>query len=77
VHIRNHDLHTQYGLLAAVQVDKVNSQVAADLVSTLVDWKAFDEDRQQLMLGQLMRIAALGDQISLNVMQLVQQAIEE
>jgi hypothetical protein len=60
-----------------MQVDKVNSQVAADLVSTLVDWEAFAEDRQQLMLEQLKRIATLGDQISEDVMELVQQAIEE
>lgn len=55
----------------------MNPQVAADLVSTLVDWEAFDEDRQQLMLAQLKRIAALGEQISEDVMEVVQQAIEE
>ena len=59
-----------------MQVDKFNPQMAARLVSTLVDWEAFDEDRQQLMLAQLKRIAAV-QQVSEDVMELVQQAIEE
>lgn len=62
-------------LLLRLQVDKVNPQMAARLVSTLVDWEAFDEDRQQLMLAQLKRIAALQEDVSDDVMELVQQAI--
>lgn len=60
-----------------LQVDKVNSQMAARLVDTLVDWEAFDEDRQQLMLTQLKRIAALGNQVSEDVMELVELALED
>lgn len=62
---------------ATLQVDKVNSQMAARLVDTLVDWEAFDEDRQQLMLAQLKRIAALGNQVSEDVMELVELALED
>jgi aminopeptidase N len=60
-----------------LQIDKVNSQVASDLVSTLVDWEAFDEDRQQLMLAQLQRLDALGDQLSEDVRQLLEQALPD
>lgn len=60
-----------------VQVDKVNTQVAASLVTTLVDWEAFDEDRQQLMLAQLKRFTALGDKVSEDVMEVVRQAIRD
>lgn len=62
--------------MACLQVDKVNSQVAADLMHTLVDWHAFDKARQGLMLAQLKRIAALRHEVSQDVMELVQQAIE-
>lgn len=59
------------------QVDKVNTQMAAGLVTTLVTWVAFDEDRQQLMLAQLNRFEALGDKVSEDVMEVVRQAIRE
>lgn len=55
----------------------MNSQVASDLVSTLVDWEAFDEDRQQLMLAQLQRLDALGDQLSEDVRELLEQALPD
>jgi hypothetical protein len=49
--------------------------MAASLVTTLVDWEAFDEDRQQLMLAQLKRFIALEDNVSEGVMEVVRQAI--
>lgn len=51
--------------------------MASDLVSTLVDWEAFDEDRQQLMLAQLQRLDALGDQLSEDVRELLEQALPD
>jgi aminopeptidase N len=66
---------TSYVPVLRLQVDEVNTQMAASLVTTLVDWEAYDEDRQQLMLAQLKRLAALGDTVSDDVMEVVRQAI--
>lgn len=63
------------GVLLPLQVDKVNTQVASDLVETLVGWEAFDEVRQQLMVAQLTRIAAAGP--SEDVMEAVRLALDE
>lgn len=53
----------------------MNTQVASDLVETLVDWEAFDEVRQQLMVAQLRRIAAAAP--SEDVMEEVRLALDE
>lgn len=62
-------------MLLPLQVDKVNTRVASDLVEMLVDWEAFDEVRQQLMVAQLRRIAAAGP--SEDVMEAVRLALDE
>lgn len=55
----------------------MNTQVAANLVSTLVDWEAYDEDRQQLLLAQLKRFTASGAEVSEDVLEVVRQAVRD
>ena len=50
-----------YRILADVvmKLNAVNPQIAARLVSPLIQWKRFDASRQRLMKAQLEHIAAL------------------
>lgn len=43
---------------AVMQLDKLNAQVAARMVSGFTRWKKYDEGRQKLMRAQLERIVA-------------------
>ena len=55
-----HDLSgAGYAFLAArvLELDGINPQVAARMVSPLSRWRRYDESRQELMRKQLQRIA--------------------
>jgi aminopeptidase N len=41
---------------AVLEIDQINAQVAARLVSAFTRWKLFDPARQELMKAQLERI---------------------
>ena len=52
-----------YQLLAdhVIQLNAINTQIAARLLTALTPWRRYDAGRQRLMCGQLQRIAATPD----------------
>ncbi|XP_024529079.1 puromycin-sensitive aminopeptidase [Selaginella moellendorffii] len=65
-----------YEFLAEVtlQLDKMNSQMASRMVSSLSRWKRFDEGRQSLAKAQLERIAKT-DGLSENVFEIASKSL--
>ncbi|TDO08680.1 MULTISPECIES: aminopeptidase N [Halomonas] len=64
-----------YRLLAdtVIELNRLNPEIAARLVTPLTHWARFDEDRQALMKGELERIRA--EKLSPNVYELVEKAL--
>jgi len=59
-HVRFHEMNgAGYVFLAdkILQLNTINPQIAARLVTPLINWKRYDSKRQELMRGQLERIA--------------------
>jgi len=67
-----------YKLLTDIllELDKLNSNVAARMVKSLTDWRRYDEKRQQLIQIQLERILA-NPQISKGVYEIVSKSLEK
>ena len=65
-----------YAFLAdqVIAVDKVNPMTAARIVAPLIQWKRFDEKRQQLMQAQLEKILAV-EGLSSDVYEVVEKAL--
>jgi aminopeptidase N len=75
--VRFHDITGEgYGLLAdqILQIDTLNTKVAARLVDPLTTWKKFDTERQGLMKQQLERMLA-HDGLSKDVYEKVSKAL--
>ncbi|MGQ4879539.1 aminopeptidase N [Billgrantia sp. LNSP4103-1] len=64
-----------YRLLAdvVIELNRLNPEIAARLVTPLTRWQRFDETRQQLMKGELERIRA--EKLSPNVYEVVEKAL--
>ncbi len=60
----------------AIQLDPLNPQLAARMVSLFNSWRRFDAERQSLMKGQLERIAA-GKSLSKDVYEIVSRALAD
>ena len=58
-----------------IQLDAINPQMAARLVSALSRWARFDAKRQKLMQDELKRIASLG-KISKDVFEIVSKSLD-
>ena len=76
-HVNFHDASgAGYELLGeqAMQLDAINPQIAARLITPLTRWRKFDAERQQLMREQLRRI---GDRegVSRDVSEIVQKSV--
>ncbi|MDE0478276.1 MAG: aminopeptidase N C-terminal domain-containing protein, partial [Gammaproteobacteria bacterium] len=58
----------------AMQLDAINPQIAARLITPLTRWRKFDAARQQMMREQLRRI---GDRegVSRDVSEIVQKSV--
>ncbi len=65
-----------YRILADVvmKLNAINPQIAARLVSPLIQWKRFDASRQRLMKAQLEHIAALPN-LSRDVYEIVNRGL--
>jgi len=50
---------TWYKLIRSkvIELDKINSSIAARLVKSLINWKLFDKIRQEKMRDQLIKIS--------------------
>ncbi len=75
-HVRFHDITGDgYTFLAdkILELNVINPQIAARLVAPLINWKRYDRKRQDLMRGQLERIAASQD-ISRDVYEIVNKS---
>ncbi len=76
-HYRFHDSGgAGYAFLAdrIIQLNRINGQIAARLVSPLTTWKKYDGERQRLMRDQLERIASLPD-LSRDVFEVVKKCM--
>jgi len=64
-----------YRLLAdtVIELNRLNPEIAARLVTPLTRWARFDEARQALMIGELERIRA--EELSPNVYEVVEKAL--
>ncbi|PRY72791.1 aminopeptidase N [Halomonas ventosae] len=64
-----------YRLLAdtVIELNRLNPEIAARLVTPLTRWARFDEARQELMKGELERIRA--EELSPNVYEVVEKAL--
>ncbi|RUR32333.1 aminopeptidase N [Vreelandella andesensis] len=64
-----------YALLAdvVIELNRLNPEIAARLVTPLTRWKRFDEERQQLMRDELVRIKR--EPLSSNVFEVVEKAL--
>ncbi len=72
-----HDLSGEgYQLLAdyIIELNTLNPQIASRLVTPLVSWRKYDEQRQALMKAQLERIAST-DKLSKDVYEMVNKAL--
>ena len=58
-----------------LELDRINPQIAARLVSALSRWKRFDEQRQSLMQEELKRILS-ADDLSRDVFEIVSKSLE-
>ena len=59
----------------AMQLDAINPQIAARLITPLTRWRKFDADRQRMMQAQLWRIGDR-DGVSRDVSEIVVKALE-
>jgi aminopeptidase N len=59
-----------------IELDAINPQMAARLVSALSRWNRFDADRQALMQDELKRIANLA-KISKDVFEIVSKSLDQ
>ena len=59
-----------------IELDAINPQMAARLVSALSRWNRFDADRQALMQDELKRIASLA-KISKDVFEIVSKSLDQ
>ena len=57
-----------------IELDPLNPQVAARMVTPLSRWRRYDDDRQQLMRKQLERIQER-DGLSSDVAEIVQKSL--
>ena len=64
-----------YRLLAdvVVELNRLNPEIAARLITPLTRWQRFDETRQELMKGELERIRA--EELSPNVYEVIEKAL--
>ncbi|UYG02502.1 aminopeptidase N [Halomonas sp. LR3S48] len=64
-----------YRLLAdvVIELNRLNPEIAARLVTPLTRWRRFDESRQELMKGELERIRA--EKLSPNVYEVIEKAL--
>ncbi|MFG6176705.1 aminopeptidase N [Halomonas sp. THAF12] len=64
-----------YKLLAdvVIELNRLNPEIAARLVTPLTRWQRFDEARQELMRGELERIRA--EKLSPNVYEVIEKAL--
>ena len=75
-HVRFHEKSgAGYSFLAnmIVRLNGINPQIAARLVTPLINWKKYDEARQQLMKNELARIASIKD-LSRDVFEIVNKS---
>jgi aminopeptidase N len=68
---------TGYRLLAdvVIELNRLNPEIAARLITPLTRWQRFDETRQALMKGELERIR--GEDLSPNVYEIVEKALAQ
>ncbi|MCI0511493.1 aminopeptidase N [Chromohalobacter marismortui] len=66
-----------YRLLAdvVIELNSLNPEIAARIITPLTRWQRFDEQRQALMKAELERIRA--EELSPNVFEMVEQALAE
>ncbi|KAK7251338.1 hypothetical protein RIF29_34435 [Crotalaria pallida] len=57
-----------------LQLDKINPQVASELVSEFSSWKRYDEDRQKLAKAQLEKIMSTNG-LSENVFEIASKSL--
>ncbi|MFC7367537.1 aminopeptidase N [Vreelandella zhaodongensis] len=64
-----------YALLAdvVIELNRLNPEIAARLITPLTRWQRFDEERQQLMRAELLRIKQ--EPLSSNVFEVVEKAL--
>ncbi len=64
-----------YALLAdaVIELNRLNPEIAARLITPLTRWQRFDEERQQLMRAELVRIKR--EPLSSNVFEVVEKAL--
>ena len=64
-----------YALLAnaVIELNRLNPEIAARLITPLTRWQRFDETRQQLMRAELERIKR--EPLSSNVFEVVEKAL--
>jgi aminopeptidase N len=75
--VRFHDRSGRgYAFLADIvlDLDKMNPQIAARMVSQFNQWKRFDPARRELMQGELQRIASQAS-LSKDVFEIVERAL--
>ena len=60
--------------MATIQVDKVNRQVAARMVSAFNSWRNYDPKRRDLVVAQLRRIVAT-EGLSANVAEIASKSL--
>jgi aminopeptidase N len=75
--VRFHDRSGRgYAFLADIvlDLDKMNPQIAARMVSQFNQWKCFDPARRELMQGELQRIASQAS-LSKDVFEIVERAL--
>jgi aminopeptidase N len=59
-----------------LQLDRINPQIAARLVSSLSRWRRYDENRRDLMKAELERIQAAPN-LSRDVFEIVDKSLRE
>ena len=66
-----------YRLLSdvVIELNKLNPEIAARLVTPLTRWQRFDEARQELMKAELERIRA--EDLSPNVYEVIEKALAD
>ncbi len=66
-----------YKLLAdvVIELNRLNPEIAARIITPLTRWQRFDEARQVLMKAELERIR--GEKLSPNVYEMVERALAE
>jgi aminopeptidase N len=59
-----------------LQLNSINPQIAARLVTPLINWQRYEPDRSQLMRGELLRIRD-DDRLSRDVFEIVSKSLEQ